>query len=84
MDRLTWRLQHAARALVSFKELANIAVPSVVERDAAIQRFEYTTEACWKAAQADWSNDSASTPRAQKRSYAPRRKIGCSPNPMLA
>ena len=24
----------------------------MIERDAAVQRFEYTTEACWKAAQA--------------------------------
>ena len=51
MDRLTWRLQQAGRALASFKELAGIAAPSVIERDAAIERFEYTAEACWKAAQ---------------------------------
>lgn len=52
MDRLTWRLQQATRALLSFKQLALIPSPSMIERDAAIQRFEYTTEACWKAAQA--------------------------------
>lgn len=52
MDRLNWRMQQAARALASFKELAFIESPSMIERDAAIQRFEYTTEACWKAAQA--------------------------------
>ncbi len=52
MDRLTWRLQQARRALMSFKQLAFIASPSLIERDAAIQRFECTTEACWKAAQA--------------------------------
>lgn len=52
MDRLTWRLQQATRALLSFKQLAFIPSPSMIERDAAIQRFEYTTEACWKAAQA--------------------------------
>lgn len=52
MDRLNWRLQQAARALASFKQLAFIESPSLIERDAAIQRFEYTTEACWKAAQA--------------------------------
>ena len=52
MDRLTWRLQQATRALLSFKQLAFIESPSMIERDAAIQRFEYTTEACWKAAQA--------------------------------
>ncbi len=54
MDRLTWRLQQAARALASFKELARIGAPSVIERDDAIQRFQYSTEACWKAAQAVW------------------------------
>ena len=52
MDRLNWRLQQAARILTSFKQLAFIESPSMIERDAAIQRFEYTTEACWKAAQA--------------------------------
>ena len=46
------RLQSARRALASLQELACIASPSVIERDAAIQRFESTTEACWKAAQA--------------------------------
>ena len=44
MDRLNWRLQQAARALASFKQLAYIESPSMIERDAAIQRFEYTTE----------------------------------------
>ena len=52
MDRLNWRLQQAERALASLKQLAFIESPSMIERDAAIQRFEYTTEACWKAAQA--------------------------------
>ena len=51
MDRLNWRSQQAARALASFKQLAFIESPNAIERDAAIQRFEYTTEACWKAAQ---------------------------------
>ena len=52
MDRLNWPLQQAARILTSFKQLAFIESPSMIERDAAIQHFEYTTEACWKAAQA--------------------------------
>jgi nucleotidyltransferase substrate binding protein (TIGR01987 family) len=52
VDRLNWRMQQAARALTSFKELAFIESPSMIERGAAIQRFEYTTEACWKASQA--------------------------------
>lgn len=37
--------------LVSLRELALLPEPSAVERDAAIQRFEYCFEASWKAAQ---------------------------------
>ena len=51
MDRLTQRLQMARRALATLQELTPIESPSLIERDAAIQRFEYSTEACWKAAQ---------------------------------
>ena len=51
MDRLSQRIQMAHRALATLQELALLAAPTTVERDAAIQRFEYSTEACWKAAQ---------------------------------
>jgi hypothetical protein len=55
MDSLTQRVQQriglARRALATLQELTPIASPSLVERDAARQRFEYSTEACWKAAQ---------------------------------
>ena len=51
MERLTQRIQMARRALATLQELALLAAPTTVERDAAIQRFEYSTEACWKAAQ---------------------------------
>lgn len=51
MDRLTRRLEVADRALATLEELA--AEPfSPLLRDASIQRFEYTFEAVWKAAQA--------------------------------
>lgn len=51
MDRLTRRLEVADRALATLEELA--AEPfSPLVRDASIQRFEYTFEAVWKAAQA--------------------------------
>lgn len=50
MERLKHRLEQAARALTSLEQLAYLPSPSMVERDAAIQRFEYTVEACWKAA----------------------------------
>ncbi len=49
--RVHQRLQMARRALATLQELTPITSPTSVERDAAIQRFEYSTEACWKAAQ---------------------------------
>lgn len=52
MDRLIHRLELASRALTSLEQLSGLATPSPVERDAAIQRFEYTVEAVWKAARA--------------------------------
>lgn len=51
MDRLLERLAMARKALGTLQELAPIAQPTTVERDAAIQRFEYTFETTWKAAQ---------------------------------
>ena len=45
-------LDLAARAQATFVELADLAAPSALERDAAIQRFEYSFEATWKAARA--------------------------------
>jgi nucleotidyltransferase substrate binding protein (TIGR01987 family) len=50
MDRLKERLEIAGKALASFREaLRETATP--MNRDASIQRFEYTYEAVWKAAQ---------------------------------
>jgi nucleotidyltransferase substrate binding protein (TIGR01987 family) len=50
MDRLTERLRVARRALDTFREaLREPKTP--LNRDASIQRFEYTYEAVWKAAQ---------------------------------
>ncbi|HTY77390.1 MAG TPA: nucleotidyltransferase substrate binding protein [Candidatus Bathyarchaeia archaeon] len=51
MDRLRQRLRLAEQAAETLGELAARAAPSKIERDAAIQRFEYTLEATWKAAQ---------------------------------
>jgi nucleotidyltransferase substrate binding protein (TIGR01987 family) len=45
------RIQTAARALATLNELADEPVGKIV-RDAMIQRFEYSFEATWKAAQA--------------------------------
>jgi len=52
MERLTRRLALARQALDSLLELTILSAPNRIERDAAIQRFEYTVEASWKAAQA--------------------------------
>lgn len=51
MERVTRRLDVARRALASLQALAGEPSSPIV-RDASIQRFEYTFEATWKAAQA--------------------------------
>ncbi len=50
MERLQERIKAAEKALNSLQQLVIIDQPTEVERDASIQRFEYTFEACWKAA----------------------------------
>lgn len=51
MDRLKQRIEIALRALATLDELAGQEASKIV-RDASIQRFEYSFEAAWKAAQA--------------------------------
>ena len=51
MDSLNRKLEDAGSALATLEMLSDLALPSDVERDAAIQRFEYTFETMWKAAQ---------------------------------
>lgn len=51
MERLTKRMQDAEAALARLAEVLAIERPGDIERDAAIQRFEFTFEAVWKAAQ---------------------------------
>lgn len=48
MDRLTERIQSLERALLTLAEVLTIEQPTDIERDASIQRFEYTFEAAWK------------------------------------
>lgn len=50
MERLKQRLGTARQALHTLEELREEPFSKIV-RDAAIQRFEYTFEAVWKAAQ---------------------------------
>lgn len=49
MERLQERINTAKNALTAFGELVVIDQPNAIERDACIQRFEFTFEACWKA-----------------------------------
>ncbi len=51
MDRVEELPGFALKALITFEKLVNLPSPSDVERDAAIQRFEYTFETAWKTAQ---------------------------------
>ena len=50
MERLNERLELTRKALASFKEALTLSETAIV-RDACIQRFEYSTECCWKLAQ---------------------------------
>jgi nucleotidyltransferase substrate binding protein (TIGR01987 family) len=50
MERLRERLITAGKALATLEEVMALTRPSAIERDAALQRFEYTFEAVWKAA----------------------------------
>lgn len=50
MERLQQRIEMAEKALRAFEEVMLIPEPTTIERDAAIQRFEFTFEAMWKAA----------------------------------
>ncbi len=52
MARVRERFETAGRALSALKELAFLKLFTDVERDAAIQRFEFTVEVTWKACQA--------------------------------
>lgn len=50
MERLRQRMKLAKRAVELFSEVLQIEDPSTVERDASLQRFEYSFEATWKFA----------------------------------
>ena len=51
MDRLRQRLAVARKAVASLREILEKPVATRIERDAAIQRFEYSVEAVWRLAQ---------------------------------
>ncbi len=51
MERVKERIGVAKRALATLEQVVGKSSPTDIERDAAIQRFEYTFETVWKAAQ---------------------------------
>ncbi len=51
MDRLIQRIVLARSALTRLDELVAITTRTAVERDALVQRFEFSFEAVWKTAQ---------------------------------
>ena len=51
MDRLAERIAVATRALDALQAVLSLEVQNDVARDAAIQRFEFSLETTWKAAQ---------------------------------
>ena len=51
MDRVIQRLDLTHKALATLFELASEESSSKIVHDASIQRFEYSFEAVWKAAQ---------------------------------
>jgi nucleotidyltransferase substrate binding protein (TIGR01987 family) len=50
MERLKQRIETADNALTTLEQVLLIDQPSSIERDASIQRFEYSFEAQWKLA----------------------------------
>lgn len=50
MGRSIERIEAAKKVMLAFEEVMQIEKPTSIERDAAIQRFEFTFEAVWKAA----------------------------------
>lgn len=66
MARADERLSVALSAIDRLDELATLPTPTPVERDAAIQRFEFTVEAAWKAAQAFLTRAHGLTPASPK------------------
>ncbi|KIL43428.1 nucleotidyltransferase [Jeotgalibacillus alimentarius] len=68
MERLYHRLKSAEKALDSFEQLALLKQMTDIERDAAIQRFEFSFEAAWKAAKQFFMTLKELTPHHQKES----------------
>ena len=76
MGRVLERLAVAKRALETLEELAYREAPGPLERDAAIQRFEYTFEAFWKAIQAFLKEREGLEAPSPKRAFRLAHEVG--------
>lgn len=75
MEQLKQRFESFNRALATLDEI--IAEPfSVIIRDAAIQRFEYTFETCWKAVKGHLKEYEGSVCDSPKRCFRQAMKVG--------
>ena len=77
MDRLRQRGEDAERALASLEELSGIVAPTKVERDAAIQQFEYTLKRAGRRRNATCSWWKESTPALPRKSFAKAAPSAC-------
>jgi nucleotidyltransferase substrate binding protein (TIGR01987 family) len=78
VGRLNERWAVASRALVALNEVLARGVEDPILRDAAIQRFEFTLEAAWKAAQL-WlrteTGEDLASPKAVIRAMAATERV---------
>jgi nucleotidyltransferase substrate binding protein (TIGR01987 family) len=78
VGRLNERWTVASRALAALNEVLARGVDDPILRDAAIQRFEFTLEAAWKAAQL-WlraeTGEDLSSPKAVIRAMAASERV---------
>lgn len=76
MERLRQSIDVAQSALRTFEEILTLDTSSAIVRDAAIQRFEYSFEAVWKAGKRfllEFEGIDVASPKATIRAF---REIG--------
>ena len=76
MERLRQRIETTSSALHTLREVIGTENVPVIQRDAAIQRFEYTVEALWKAARVYLLEMEGIEAASPKRVLRECRKIG--------
>ena len=69
MERVTERIEVARRALVTLDEVLAMTRDTDIVRDAAIQRFEYTYELCWKMLKRRLEEDAATPAEIDRMSF---------------